>query len=150
VALIPERSLKQLFELNKSFWATVSRDPNVPQSVKSMIYQHIQSWWIPDALAVVISPLLQNLDHFLMQSAFDLNGIQYYYPSLAFWQAHANASHPPAGQGCDAAAHSAFLTPEGQNAEFIYAVVKRDGSIVFQDSQGFQDECEFFLAGHGK
>ena len=149
MALIPDRALRQLFELNKSFWATVSREPSVPQSVKSMIYQHLLSQWVPGALAVVISPLSDGLDHFLKQSAFDLDGIQYYYPSLNFWLAHANASHPPNGTGCDAAAHAAFLTRDGSNAEFIYALATRDGGIVVQDALGFEEECAFYNAGNG-
>lgn len=147
--MIPDRALKQLFELNKSFWATVSRDPSVHQSVKSMIYQHIQSLWVPGALAVVISPLSDGLDNFLKQSAFDLDGIQYYYPSLNFWLAHANASHPPDGIGCDAAVHAEFLTRDGSNAEFIYALATRDGNLVVQDARGFDEECAFYTAGNG-
>lgn len=147
MALIDSRSSKMLFDMNKSFWAEVSRDSSIPQSVKSMIYQHIQSRWIPDALAVVISPLSGGKSGYLKQSAFDLNGIQYYYPSLAFWQAHAESSHPPAGQGCDPAVHAAFLTAQGQNAEFIYAVVKRDGTVLVEDLNGFVDECAFYESG---
>lgn len=149
MALIPDRALRQLFELNKSFWATVSGDPAVPQSVKSMIYQHLIGGWVPGALAVVISPLEDGLDHFLMQAAFDLDGIQYYYPSLDFWRAHANASHFPDGKGCDAIVHSEFLTREGAQGEFIYAIVTRDGNIVIQDARGFEEECAFYNAGNG-
>lgn len=148
MAVIAQRSLKQLQEFNKNFWAEVSQNRTVPQSVKSMIYQHIRSMWIPDALAVVISPLSGGGNNpFLKQSAFDLGGIQYYYPSLDFWLAHAERSHPPEGQGCDPAAHAAFLTQGGQNAEFIYAVVKTDGTLVVQDLASFVNECAFYLSG---
>jgi hypothetical protein len=112
-----------------------------------MIYQHIQSRWVPDALAVVISPLSQGNSAYLKQSAFDLAGIQYYYPSLEFWMAHAETSHPPSGQGCDPAAHAAFLTAQGQHAEFIYGVVKRDGTVMVQDLNGFVDECAYYESG---
>lgn len=148
MALIAQRSLEQLRDWNKSFWAEVSRDQSIPQSVKSLVYQHMLSMWIPDALAIVISPLKPGQNNpYLKQSAFDLGGIQYYYPTLAFWQAHATTSHPPAGQGCDPAAHAAFLTAGGQQAEFIYAVVKKDGTIVVQDLDGFVNECAFYLSG---
>jgi len=148
MALIAQRSLEQLRDWNKSFWAEVSRDQNVPQSVKSMIYQHIQSLWIPDALAVVISPLKSAQNNpYLKQSAFDLSGIQYYYPTLAFWQAHAGTSHAPNGTGCDPAAHAAFLTATGQHPEFVYAVIKTDGTLVVQDLNGFVNECAFYLSG---
>lgn len=148
MALIGQRSLKMLFEFNKNFWAEVSRDPGIPQTVKSMIYQHIQSLWVPDALAVVISPLSGGANNpYLKQSAFDLGGLQYYYPSLEFWKAHASTSHPPDGQGCDPAAHAAFLTPSGQNAEFTYAIVKRDGTIVAQELDDFVTECAYFDSG---
>lgn len=149
MALIAQRSLKQLLDWNKSFWAEISRDQSVPQSVKSLIYQHMLSMWIPDALAIVISPLKSAQNNpYLKQSAFDLSGIQYYYPTLAFWQAHATTSHPPDGRGCDPAAHAAFLTASGQQAEFIYAVVKKDGTIVVQDLDGFVNECAFYLSGN--
>jgi hypothetical protein len=147
MALIAQRTLKMLFDMNKSFWAEVAQNASIPQSVKSMIYQHIQSKWIPDALAVVISPLSRQNSPYLKQSAFDLAGIQYYYPSLDFWMAHAQRSHPPGGEGCDPAAHAAFLTAQGQNAEFIYAVVKLDGTVMVQDLNGFVDECAYYESG---
>lgn len=147
MALIDSRSLKMLFEMNKSFWTEVAQNTSIPQSVKSMIYQHIQSRWVPDALAVVISPLSQGNSAYLKQSAFDLAGIQYYYPSLEFWMAHAETSHPPSGQGCDPSAHAAFLTAQGQHAEFIYGVVKRDGTVMVQDLNGFVDECAYYESG---
>lgn len=148
MALIPQKSLLQLRDWNRTFWAEVAQDGNIPQSVKSMIYQHMQSLWVPDALAVVISPLHTGQNNqFLKQSAFDLGGIQYYYPSVAFWSAHATTSHPPDGSGCDPATHAAFLTATGQQGEFIYGVVKKDGSIVVQDLNGFINECAYFLAG---
>lgn len=148
MAVIAQRTLQTLRDWNTSFWAEVSQNPNVPQSVKSMIYQHLQSKWIPDALAVVISPLSGKPSPYLKQSAFDLAGIQYYYPSLDFWMAHADRAHPPAGQGCDPAAHAAFLTTQGQNAEFIYSIVKKDGSVVVENLNGFVNECAFYMAGN--
>jgi len=147
MAVIAQRTLKTLQDMNINFWAEVSRNISIPQSVKSMIYQHIQSKWIPDALAVVISPLSGKNSPYLKQSAFDLAGIQYYYPSLDFWMAHAERSHPPSGQGCDPAAHAAFLTRGGQNAEFIYSIVKKDGTVVVEDLNGFVDECAYYESG---
>jgi len=150
MALIAQRSLKTLQDVSTSFWAEVSQNPAIPQETKSMIYQHLRSMWIPEALAVVISPLKRGLDQYLKQSAFDLGGIQYYVPSVAFWAAHAQRSHPPAGQGCNPEAHAAFLTQEGQNAEFVYGVVKKDGTLVVQDLNGFMNECAYYLSGSGK
>lgn len=147
MAVIGSRSLQMLFDMNKSFWSEVAQNTSLPQSVKSMIYQHIQSRWIPDALAVVISPISGKQSPYLKQSAFDLGGIQYYYPSLEFWTAHAERAHPPSGQGCDPAAHAAFLTTGGDKAEFIYSVVKRDGSLVVENLNGFVDECAFYESG---
>jgi hypothetical protein len=147
MAVIAQRTLQTLRDWNTSFWAEVSQNANIPQSVKSMIYQHIQSLWITDALAVVISPLKNGEDPYLKQSAFDIAGIQYYYPSVDFWMAHAQQSHPPAGQGCDPEVHAAFLTRGGKNAEFQYAVVKKDGSLIVQDLNGFVTECAFYLSG---
>lgn len=147
MAVIAQRTLKTLFDMNKSFWAEVAQNTSIPQSVKSLIYQHIQSKWIPDALAVVISPLSGKQSPYLKQSVFDLAGIQYYYPSLDFWTAHSERAHSPNGQGCNPAAHAAFLTSQGENAEFIYSVVKRDGTVVVEDLNGFVDECAFYESG---
>lgn len=147
MALIPDRSLRQLFALNKEFWASVSRDPRIPQSVKSLIYQHLQIQWIPNALAVVLSPLGARDNPMIGQPVFALDGLQYYYPTLEFWLAHADQSHPPQGQGCDPVVHTQFLTVNGANPEFIYGVVKRDGEIDVQDATDFDIECAFYEAG---
>lgn len=147
MAVIAQSTLKTLQDWNKSFWAEVSQNQSIPQSVKSMIFQHIKSLWISDALAVVISPLKNGSNAYLKQSAFDIGGIQYYYPSVDFWMAHAQTSHQPKGQGCDPEAHAAFLTQGGQHAEFIYGVVKKDGTLVVQDLNGFVTECAFYLSG---
>jgi hypothetical protein len=147
MAVIPDRTLTQLFELNKSFWASVSRDPSVAQSVKSMIYQHLQSQWIPNALAIVLSPLGDPKNPMIGQQVFALDGVQYYYPTLEFWKAHAQRSHEPGGEGCNSRIHTEFLTPTGANAEFAYGVVKRDGTMDIQDAVDFDIECAFFLAG---
>jgi hypothetical protein len=147
MALIAQRSLEQLQDLNTSFWNEVSQNPNVPQSVKSMIRQHVMSFWISDALAVIISPLKQGQDSFLKNSVFDLSGIQYYYPSLEFWMDHSQRAHSPAGQGCNPEAHAAYLTRGGSAAQYIYAVVKKDGSLLVEDLNGFINECAFYLSG---
>jgi hypothetical protein len=147
MAVIPDRTVQQLFDLNKSFWASVSGNPKIPQSVKSMIYQHIQSQWVPNALAVVLAPLGDRSNPMIGQPVFALEGWQYYYPTLDFWMAHAEQSHPPQGNGCDSVVHKQFLTATGANPEFIYAVVKRDGNIDVQEATDFDIECAFFEAG---
>lgn len=148
MAMIAQRSLKQLQDWNTSFWAEVSQNQSLPQTVKSMIFQHQKSLWVPDALAVVISPLKAGSNNpYLKQSAFDLGGIHYYYPSVEFWAAHATTSHNPNGTGCDPATHAAFLTANGDQGEFIYAVVKKDGTLVVEDLNGFVNECAYFLSG---
>lgn len=147
MAVIPARSLNQLFDLNKSLWASVSRSPRIPQSVKSMIYQHLQSQWIPNSLAVVLAPFHAEKNPLLGQNLFALEGVQYYYPSIDFWLAHAKQSHPPQGEGCDPYVHAQYLTASGANPEFIYGVVQRDGNLVIQDLDGFSVECSFFEAG---
>lgn len=147
MALIPDRSLRQLFELNKALWDSVSRDPRIPQSVKSMLYQHLQSQWVPNALAVVLSPLGSAQNPMLKQPVFNLGGLQYYYPSIDFWLAHADMSHPPQGEGCDSVVHTQFLTATGANPEFIYGVVTRKGDIEVQDAAAFNVECAFYEAG---
>lgn len=148
MAMIAQRSLVQLRDWNRSFWTEVSQDASIPQSVKSMIYQHILSLWVHDALAVVISPLGSGQNNpYLKQSVFDLGGVHYYYPSVAFWQAHAKRAHPPNGENCDAEAHIDFLTQEGSAAEFIYSVVLKNGTLIPQDADAFITECAYWVSG---
>lgn len=147
--VLGSKTLNELFALNQSFWGSVARDSSVPQSVKSMIYQHLMGHWIPGNLAVVISPLNEGLDHFLLKPVFDLGGTQYHYPSLTFWRAHASIAHEPEGRGCSGDAHSSFLTQDGADPQFIYAVALRNGDIKIEDALGFEKECSFFASANG-
>lgn len=142
-----QRALDALFQLNQEAWTEISRDPSLPQSIKTMVYLHITKRWIPSFLSVAIAPLKPGLDRFLSRAVFEYDGLTYYFPSREWWTTHATVSHPPDGSGCDVWAHKAFLTPQGQFGEFSYVSVLRDGSVEVLDQSDFELECAFFEAG---
>lgn len=142
-----ERQLGALFLLNQEAWAEVSRDRSLPQSVKTMVYLHLQKPWVPNFLAVAVAPLKPGLERFLKVEAFNHGGLTYRYPSREWWLAHARSSHPPDGAGCDAQAHADFLTAGGANAEFSYANVLKSGEVVVLGPPDFEEECAFWGSG---
>lgn len=133
MAMIRQQALDLLFRYNQDGWRVISGDPSIPQTVKTMTYQHYVGLWIPDFLAVVISPLREGLNTYLWREGLQWEGVTWYVPSINFWKAHADVSHPPAGQGCDANAHATYLTRSG---EFLYANVLRNGAIQIEDLDG--------------
>lgn len=143
-----ERMLGSLFQMNQETWQAVSRDPAIPQSVKTMIYLHLQKPWVPNFLAVIIAPMNQGLDAYLGRPVLERSGLTFYYPSLEWWFAHARTSHPPEGEGCDAQAHQDFLTQTGASAEFVYANVLKSGDIEILERPDFDAECAFWTAGN--
>lgn len=144
-----QAALWKLFQLNQSVWGTISKDPATPQSVKTMVYLHLQKPWVPDFLAVAISPLNLGLDRYLGDAVFEYIGLTFYYPSIDWWFAHARTSHPPDGAGCNAQAHADFLTAGGANAEFMYANVSKSGAVKVLDRSDFEEECAFWASGTG-
>lgn len=145
-----ERALGALFQLNQEAWAEISRDRSIPQSVKTMVYLHLAYPWVQDFLAVAISPLRSGLDRFFKRQIFEHGGLMFHYPSREWWLAHARTSHPPDGAGCDPRAHFDFLTAEGANAEFVYAIVLKSGDVVVLGARDFEDECAFWASGYGE
>lgn len=116
----------------------------LPQSERMMILYHLTKPWIPGFQAVVISPLRTGLDEFLGKRFVDRRGMAWHYPTLAWWKAHAHASHPPDGQGCDVGVHIDFLTINGKNAEFVYGNMGYDNTIKIATPADFKAECEWW------
>ncbi len=144
--MINERARRQLFQLNKEAWTQVSAAA-LPQSVKSMVYFHIQGPWISNFLAVAIAPLRPGLEGFLHRPVFEYEALSFHYPSMDWWLAHAKTSHPPDGAGCDIEAHVNFLTAYGADQEFVYANILKSGDVAVLERPDFEDECAFWEAG---
>lgn len=144
---VADRALETLYGLNKDLWAKASVDPGIHQSVKTNIYMHLTSPWIPGFLGYVITPLRNGLDTFLGRTVLQYGSQTWYYPSLDWMFAHADRSHAKSGSGCDEAVHEAFLTAGGSDAEFGYAAVLKNGSIKVLGRPDFDMECAFWVSG---
>lgn len=147
MGIVGERALAIMRELKKATWDATSRDTGLTQEFKTFMYFHLNYPWLPGFLGIAITPLAKNLGNFLGRSLFQLDALTFYWPSAAWWSAHAETSHPPAGVGCDAAAHVDFLTVHGSNSEFGYAIVMKDGAVHIAESRDFVDECSFWFVG---
>src|SRR5690348_8191160 len=92
-------------------------------SIAISTHLHKTKPWIPGFKRVLIRAFHpESLDPTWVnkQRFITFHGNTYYEPTDAFWQVHANASHPPHGTGCSVDVHVAFLTEHGKNAEFEY------------------------------
>jgi hypothetical protein len=141
---VSQKAVTLVQGLNKDLWGKVR---NLPQSVKTMVWMHLTAPWIPNFAAFVIVPLREGLDRYLGQPVVQFGAETWYYPSLDWWMAHSDTSHPPAGSGCSEAAHIAFLTREGESAEFAYAAILKDGTIGIAGPGDFYEECAFWSSG---
>jgi hypothetical protein len=118
------------------------RDRTLAQPVRSMIDAHMTKPWIADFWSVAIRSPLGDGD----QSYFDfpivrVHGVPWFFPSRQWWVAHAHASHPPDGSGCDVDVHTNFLSREGSMHEFDYATILLDGWMTILGRRDFVDEC---------
>jgi hypothetical protein len=147
VAQVAGRVLGLLFQFNRNTWARISSDPSIPQTVKTSIYMHLQYPWSPRFLSVTVAPIKPGLKPFLGPAVFQVGSEVYYYPSDGFWKSHADVFHAPKGAGCDLGAHMRFLTPQGPEAMFSYAIVSKDGSIHVANASDFEEECQFLSHG---
>ena len=106
------------------------RDVSLPLSVRGMISVHLESAWIPGFWSVAIRAVKPSSERYLdFPIGFAEDGTSWYFPSRQWWLAHAQASHPPDGSGCDAEVHTKFLSGEGGVHEFDYAAVLVDGGL---------------------
>lgn len=121
------------------------RDVSLPLSVRGMISVHLETAWIPGFWSVAILATNPNSERYLdFPIGFAEDGTSWYFPSRQWWLAHAQASHPPDGSGCDVDVHTKFLSREGAVHEFDYAAVLVDGTLKVLGRADFSAECFFW------
>ena len=136
--------LHKIERLNEQAAVEALAQRAVDEAGARMILLHTQKPWIPDFLTSALSPLRGGLSPFFKEELFEIGGRHWFYPSTLWWKAHAKASHPPDGSGCDSLVHTAFLSREGKNAEFLYSAILRDGRIIVLGGEDFLVECAFW------
>ena len=105
-------------------------DASLPLTVRGMINVHLEGSWIPDFWSVALrAPKPGSEGYFDFPIGYAEDGTSWFFPSRQWWIAHAQASHPPLGVGCDAEVHTKFLSSEGSVHEFDYAAVFLDGRL---------------------
>lgn len=119
-------------------------DRKLPTSARQMISAHMAKPWIRNFWSVAIRPTGSGSKSYLDFTLGHADGKTWYFPSKKWWLAHAHASHPPDGTGCDASVHVDFLTREGSTHEFDYATISRDGNLKILHPADFEEECEWW------
>jgi hypothetical protein len=118
--------------------------------VRGMINVHLEKPWIADYGSVAIrAPKPGSESYFDFPIGFAEDGTSWFFPSRQWWVAHAQASHPPAGMGCDVDVHTKFLTSEGATHEFDYAAVFLDGRLNVLGRTDFVEECAWWTRAFG-
>jgi hypothetical protein len=126
------------------------QDASLPLTVRGMINVHLTKAWIPNFWTVAIrAPKPGSEIYFDFPIGFAEDETSWFFPSRQWWIAHANASHPPAGVGCDAEVHAKFLTNTGASHEFDYATVFLDGRIDVLGREAFVEECTWWQRAFG-
>lgn len=125
-------------------------DASLPASVRGMIGVHLDKAWIPNFWSIAIrAPKPGSEAYFDFPIGYAEDNTIWYFPSRQWWIAHAHASHPPDGSGCDAAVHTDFLSAEGKTHEFDYASILTDGTIVVLGREAFNEECRWWQLAFG-
>lgn len=125
-------------------------DASLPLSVRGMINVHLEKPWIPNFWTVGIrAPKPGSESYFDFPIGFAEDGTSWFFPSRQWWIAHAHASHPPDGTGCDSDVHTKFLSADGDVHEFDYAAILTDGTIVVLGRGDFVEECAWWLRAFG-
>lgn len=125
-------------------------DASLPLSVRSMLSVHLEKPWIEGFWSVAIRAPKPGSESYLdFPIGFAEDGTSWFFPSRQWWVAHAQASHPPDGTGCDADVHTKFLSSEGDVHEFDYATVSLDGTIKVLGRVDFVEECFFWRSAFG-
>jgi hypothetical protein len=119
-------------------------DTKLPLSVRQMISVHMAKPWIPDFWSVAIRPTGSGSKSYLDFEIGRADETPWYFPSRKWWLAHAKASHPPEGKGCDVAVHVDFLTSEGKTHEFDYATITTDDRLTILHHDAFKKECRWW------
>ncbi len=125
-------------------------DLSIPSTVRGMINVHMLKPWIADFWSVAIRARRPSSESYLdFPIGLAEDGTSWFFPSRQWWIAHAQASHPPAGVGCDVEVHTKFLTSEGSVHEFDYATVFLDGRLHILGRADFVEECELWARAFG-
>jgi hypothetical protein len=125
-------------------------DVSLPLSVRGMISVHLEKPWITGFWTVAIRASKPGSERYLdFPIGFAEDGTSWYFPSRQWWLAHAQASHPPDGSGCDLDVHTKFLSREGAAHEFDYATVFADGTLKVLGHADFTAECFFWQHAFG-
>lgn len=125
-------------------------DVSLPLSVRGMINVHLEKPWIPDFWSVAIRSFKPGSErYFDFPIGYAEDGTSWFFPSRQWWIAHAQASHPPAGIGCDIDVHTKFLSSEGSAHEFDYATVATGGQLTILGRADFARECAFWTQAFG-
>lgn len=125
-------------------------DSTLPLSVRGSANVHFEKPWIPNFWSVAIrapKPGGERFFDFPIGAADD--GMPWYFPSKEWWIAHAKASHPPDGMGCDVDVHTKFLSSAGSVHEFDYATILADGTMQILGRSGFADERAWWTRAFG-
>jgi len=119
-------------------------DTKLDLSVRQMISAHMAKPWIPNFWSVALRPTGSGSKSYLDFPIGRTDESTWYFPSKKWWLAHAKASHPPKGDGCDVAVHVDFLTSEGSTHEFDYATITTAGRLTILDPDDFEKECRWW------
>lgn len=120
-------------------------DVKIPLSVRGMINVHLEKPWINGFWSVAIrAPKPGSERYFDFPIGLAEDSTSWFFPSRQWWIAHAHASHPPDGSGCDVDVHTDFLSSEGKTHEFDYATVLTDGTMKILGRVDFAQECYFW------
>ncbi|HSX23360.1 MAG TPA: hypothetical protein VLE97_11355 [Gaiellaceae bacterium] len=121
-------------------------DSKIPLSARQMISAHMAKPWIPRFWVVAIRPTGPSSESYLDFLLGEADGTEWHFPSKKWWVAHANASHPPKGVGCDVDVHVDFLTAEGATHEFDYATISTGRELTILHPDDFDRECRWWRA----
>jgi len=134
-------------------------DASLPLPVRGMINVHLEKPWIPNFWTVAIRtpvaggesgpPPAGDQSYFDFPVGLAEDNTVWFFPSRQWWIAHAHASHPPDGTGCDADVHTKFLSNDGDVHEFDYATIQADGTIAVLGRTDFVEECAWWTRAFG-
>ncbi len=125
-------------------------DVSLPLTVRSSANVHFTKPWIPNFWSVAIrAPKPGSESYFDFPIGYADDGLPWFFPSRQWWIAHAKASHPPDGMGCDVDVHTKFLSIEGDVHEFDYATILADGTMRVLGRSDFSEECTWWSRAFG-
>jgi len=122
-------------------------DEKIPIEKRQSIWFHITKPWIVNHRVTIISPTSEAVDKKFLYRQLVLptrtHTKNWFIPSSFFWNTHIDVSHN-SKLDCLIQPHVDFLSNEGKNYEFDYAIYTWDGKIEILDARDFIEECKFF------